>query len=849
MTLFDRILSALRRWLRPAPAPSPLSPEATQRLFMARYSWFRELLTANSTTLEAMAELETALRDGRTLSMTFIRSRCTLATVNVYKIVTNMRRLADGRYAELNPVFTHLQEEIESLLAGNTVKAGGELVLPIGQTGRQHADLTGEKMANLGEAGSLPGVRIPPGFVLTAAATSLFFQRNNLYPRINHLIQQMHIGDLEDLHRKSDAIQTLIRESPLPPEIEQLLFDHFDRMAIEHPNLRLAVRSSGLAEDLGQASFAGLYHTELDVDRDHLAAAYTAVLASKYTPRAISYRLAKGFRHEETEMCVGCLAMIEAAVSGVCYSRAIGGQGQLLDIFAAAGGAKAIVDGTGTTDHWQLERTPPHHIIQRPEHGTATLAEAQATALAVIAMQLEEHFGAPQDIEWSIDHEGKLFVLQSRPISTAALALPVRGQSRPDDQRVLLHGGVTGCGGVGCGEVRIVRSAQDMLTFPKRAVLVVKHPLPEWAPLLKRAVALVTETGSEAGHLATIAREFGLPALLAVDQASERLQDGETITVDAGLRTIYRGRIEELLRQPPQRPNPMAGSPVQKTLIALLKLISPLNLTDPASADFQAANCRTLHDITRFCHEKSVIEMFEFGARYRFDKAAAKRLKDTLPIQWWVIDLGEGFQAGTDVRQQEVTIADVACTPMLAIWEGMHAVPWKGPPTAPLRTMVSFLFQSALSDSLDPTRTSALRETNYFLISKKYCNLSVRLGYHYAMIEAMLGDRPVDRHITFRFKGGAAGESQRVQRIELLAEVLAHFGYRIDRVGDALTARVERESEQTIADQLKVLGYLTIHTRQLDLVMTEAGALRYYRDRFIEEIKDMLNHERSTVQS
>ena len=117
------------------------------------------------------------------------------------------------------------------------------------------------------------------------------------------------------------------------------------------------------------------------------------------------------------------------------------------------------------------------------------------------------------------------------------------------------------------------------------------------------------------------------------------------------------------------------------------------------------------------------------------------------------------------------------------------------------------------------------------------------------MIEAMLGDRPVDRHITFRFKGGAAGESQRVQRIELLAEVLAHFGYRIDRVGDALTARVERESEQTIADQLKVLGYLTIHTRQLDLVMTEAGALRYYRDRFIEEIKDMLNHERSTVQS
>jgi pyruvate, water dikinase len=342
MSFFDRILSPLRRWLRPAPAPPPLSPEETQRLFMARYRWFRELLTANNTTLEAMAELETALRDGRTLSMTFIRSRCTLATVNVYKIITNLHHLADGRYQGLSPVFARLQEEIETLLAGNTGRAGGELALSIEQTGRHHADLTGEKMANLGEAGSLPGVRIPPGFVLTAVATSLFFQRNNLYPRINHIIQQMHIGNLEDLHRKSEAIQTLIRESPLPPEIERLLFDHFDRLAAEHPDLRLAVRSSALAEDLGQASFAGLYHTELDVDRDHLAAAYTAVLASKYTPRAISYRLAKGFRHEETEMCVGCLAMIEAKVSGVCYSRAIGGQGELLDIFAATGAPRPL---------------------------------------------------------------------------------------------------------------------------------------------------------------------------------------------------------------------------------------------------------------------------------------------------------------------------------------------------------------------------------------------------------------------------------------------------------------------------------------------------------------------------
>jgi pyruvate,water dikinase len=847
MTIIDRLLTTLRRFLRPSPTPPLLSPEELQRLFTARYRCFRELLSANTNTLEAMAELEKALRDGRTLSMTFIRARCTLVTVNVYKIIRNLNKIADGRYNELERIFSRLQQSIETLLAGDQGRSDGDPVLPLERIGRAQADLAGEKMANLGEAGSLAGIHIPPGFALTAVATRLFFQRNQLYPKINHIIQQMDIADLEDLHRKSAAIQEMIRNCPLPPELESLLFTHFDRLAAAMPGLKVAVRSSALGEDLGQASFAGLYHTELQVGRDTLIFAYKSVLASKYTPRAISYRLAKGFRHEETEMCVGFLAMVEAATSGICYSRSISGQGDTLDLFFAPGSAKGIVDGTRSTSHLLMERTAPHRIVRRLEAEDALgawLADAQAISLAEIGMRLERHFGAPQDIEWSIDPAGTLFILQSRPISASPFTATETDQSpTPADERLLLNGGVTGCAGAGCGPVFIVRSPEDMLHFPKRAVLVVRHPLPEWAPLLKRAAALVAETGSEAGHLATLSREFGLPSLLALDRATEILTNGETVTVDATIRTIYRGRIEALLDDSGTRPNPMDGSPVQQTLISVLKLISPLNLTDPASPDFHASRCRTLHDITRFCHEKSVIEMFDFGKRYHFDKGAAKRLHNTLPLEWWVIDLGGGFQPGYDVRRTDIAINDITCPPMQAIWEGMHAVAWEGPPSARLRTMVSFLFQSALHNGLDPSRTSALREKNYFLISKNYCNLSVRLGYHYAMIEAMLGNRPVDRYITFRFKGGAAGEDQRVQRIELLAEVLDQFDYRIERIGDALTARVEGETERFIADRLKVLGYLTLHTRQLDMVMADAGARQFFRDKFIQEIGEMLNHE------
>jgi len=842
MTIVDRFFSIVRRFRRGSATSPRLSPEELHRLFLSRYRSFRELLVANANALEAMAEMEKVLRDGRTLSMTFIRARCTLVTVNVYKIIHNLKKIADGRYGELDRVFLRLQQHIETLLEGNRGRAKGELMLPLDRIDRTQADLTGEKMANLGEIGSLPGIRIPPGFALTVVASRLFFQRNQLYPKINHIIQQMDIADLEDLDRKSTTIQEMIRACPLPPEVETLLLEGFDRLATANPRLRLAVRSSALGEDLGQASFAGLYHTELSVDRDALVAAYKSVLASKYSSRAISYRLAKGFIHEETEMCVGCLAMVEAVTSGICYTRSIGGRGNTLDLFAAPGAGKGIVEGTCPTRHFRLDRTPPYALCLPGEAGNGLLTEAQAVALADIGMRLERHFGAPQDIEWSIDATGTIFVLQSRPISVPSFDTATASRQLPDDEQLLLHGGVTGCGGSGSGPVFIVRSPADMHQFPKRAVLVIKHPLPEWAPLLKRAVALVAETGSEAGHLATISREFGLPALLALPGATEKLVNGQIVTVDADNRAVYRGRIEELLVETVARPNPMAGSPIQRTLIEVLKLITPLNLTDPAADDFHAANCRTLHDITRFCHEKSVIEMFEFGRRYHFDKGAAKRLGDTLPLEWWVIDLGGGFHPGYDIHRKEIAITDIASAPMLAIWEGMHAVAWEGPPAARFRTMVSFLMQSAMNNGLNPGRSSALREKNYFLISKNYCNLSVRLGYHYAMIEAMLGDRPVDRYITFRFKGGAASDEQRIRRIELLAEVLETFDYRIDRIGDALTARVERESERFVIDRLKVLGHLTVHTRQLDMVMADPGAQRFFRDKFIQEIGDMLNH-------
>ena len=846
--MMKNLLTSIKDLLGISIVPT-LSTEELQALFKTKYRFFRELLTANNNALEAMAELETALRDGRTFSMTFIRSKSTVVTVNIYKMVQNLRKLADGGYVNLEKSFDRIQEQIDAIIDKEIILPEGDWFIPMVRVNRSMAELTGEKMANLGEAATLPGITIPPGFAVSSTASRHFYLENNIYPEINRLFQQTDAHDMEDMLNKSKEVQQLIINSTLPPELERQLYAQFDQLLeINGEDVKMAVRSSALGEDLGRASFAGLYHTELFVDREHLIQAYKKVLASKYSPQAMTYRLAKGYRHEDIVMCVGCLAMIPAQISGICYSQSINGRIGTLDIFFSSGTAKGIVDGTKKTSHFTVERQPPHPIVEQkyaPDGEGAGLSEAQAKELAVISMKLEHHFGSPQDIEWSIDPAGTIYVLQSRPISVHLFAGDNGAAKVFEDERLLLQGGVTGCAGVGCGPVHIVRTHEDMVHFPKKSVLVVEHPLPEWAPLLKRATAMVAETGSEAGHLATISREFSLPSLLSLDHAVQTLENGDMVTVDATNRAIYRGRIEELLAQhTKKRANPMDGSPVQQTLTDVLQLISPLTLTDPASPYFRASLCATMHDITRFCHEKSVVEMFDFGKRYHFDEGAAKRLVDNMPLEWWVINLSDGFAAAFDPTKKFINISEVVSTPMLAIWQGMHVYPWEGPPSVSMRGMGAILFQSAMNPALDPAVASTMNQKNYFLVSRNYCNLSVRLGYHYAMIEAFISSLRTERYVTFRFKGGAADESRRVGRIELLAEILARFDFRVELTGDALAARVEKRTQKFLFSRLKVLGYLIIHTRQIDMVMADPQQCQRYRQKFIQEIEEMLSHDK-----
>ena len=823
-------------------------PQELQNAFRNHYQHFRALLTANNNALELMAEAEQMLASGRPFGMAFVRGNCTALTVNVFKMIKHLNALADGGYAALAPRFKEISGRIETILDRQPHIAAGPPLLDMARVDRTCIDLVGEKMANLGEIRNRLGLNTPDGFVITATAAGQFMAAGELQAEVNRRLKSLDVDDLEDLYTTSAAVQQLISSAPLPEELEtQIQRAYFQLSARAGGEVLVALRSSALGEDAMRVSFAGQYRTQLNVTPEFLGRTYKEILAGKYKSQAIVYRQQRGYRHQDVVMCVGCLAMVKAVVSGVTYSRPPGDpRADGVMIHAVQGLATGAVDGDVPHELWRVARFSPHPILSNRHitEGAPLLTNLQLAELAGVAVRLEDHFGSPQDIEWSYDEEGRLFILQSRPLSD-----PEGGEPQPpppigqDLAPVLLAGGSTVSPGSACGVVFKVDSSLDLLRFPPGGVLVVKSPYPDWAVLVNRATAIVSETGQTAAHLATVAREFGVPALFGVEGSFNQLNNGQLVTVDATGHRIHPGRVESLLVAQPEKPSLMHGSPIEQLLREIMALVTPLNLTNPASPYFRPSACETLHDLTRFCHEKAVQEMFRFGARHGFDQRSARQLVVETPFQWWVIDLDDGFAPDRTPDKHFIHLRDIRSTPMLALWRGMTAIPWAGPPPVDLGGLGAIIFQSTRNPRIDPAVSSGLNTRNYFLVARNFCNLSVRLGYHLALAEANLSEYLTESYISFQFKGGAADAERRLLRVGLLGEILAAFDFRVELKGDTLTARIEKRPVAYLEDRLQVLGYLMIHTRQIDMVMADEEVRDQYRAKILADLAVILpNH-------
>lgn len=848
-------INAISRILR---NPSADDRSSSSR-FIERCENFRLLLSANNSALKRMAGLTEASRSDKPLGMTYIRAENIRISADVRNMVERLCRLAPGRYDGLKDAFNRILVQMDKELAEDEDTCGGPSIINLKDLNSGLISEAGSKMALMGEIASMPGINVPDGFSITASAFRTLLRETGLGDELKRMAQICGEDSYASLRVLENNIREAIMLCQFPQDFENEISAAAGKLAAGR-KVSFAVRSSALCEDGMETSFAGQFHTELGVVHDEVVEAYRNVLASMYTVTAFTYRLNHGIRDDEMVMCVGCMEMIDAVAGGVAYSRDPSGlhEGQII-VSAVHGLPSCIVSGIIRSDYWRLDRDSLEVIHEeladqewgqfmafdgsvvrrrlRPEKDMIPSIDCEVLSrIAQTVLKLEAHFDCPQDMEWALNGDGILYVLQCRPLGIMEQQEAQEDFNDGQNYPVIADSCQPASSGIASGIPYFVEHGQDMADFPSGGVLLTRVASPELAALLPDASAVIAEFGSCTGHLANVAREYEIPALIGVPDAVEKLKGAGEVIVDA-----VRGRIlsGSLGRSAGPRKTGNTDTPVRRALSSVLELIVPLTLTDPGSRDFIPERCETLHDITRFCHEKAVAEMFKERAGIN---GSAKQMLDGEKLQYWIIDLGGGISE--DVVSNDdgyVRFEDIRSNAMKSLWYGMTGLPWEGPPDVCVNGLASVLFGATCNPALVPGVRNSMGERNYFIVGRNYCSLQTRMGFHYCTIEGFAGDDTEMNYVLFQFKGGAADMGRRSLRLRLVAEILAEHGFHTAVSEDVLYARMEGFPLDMVERGLVVAGYLLVQTRQLDMVMKDGSAIEDYRNKFHREIDILLS--------
>ena len=447
----------------------------------------------------------------------------------------------------------------------------------------------GGKNASLGEMISQlsgAGVQVPGGFATTSDAYREFLARGKLDERIARRLDGLDVNDVSRLAKAGTEIRNWISAQELPRRLRDEIAAAYGGLADgAGADASFAVRSSATAEDLPDASFAGQQETFLNVrGLEPLYGAVKKVFASLYNDRAISYRVHKGYTHQEVALSAGIQRMVRSdlGASGVMFTLDTeSGFDQVVFITSAYGLGETVVQGQVNPDEFYVYkrglREGKRSILRRglgskavkmiyaegredghtvrtvtvpePERRRFSISDAEVEELARYAMIIEAHYGRPMDIEWGKDGaDGRLYVLQARPetVKTGEKVDTLRRYRLKQRSEVLATGRAIGQK-IGSGPVRIVKTAAEMSSVREGEVLVTDMTDPDWEPVMKRAAAIVTNRGGRTCHAAIIARELGIPAVVGCGDATKVLKDGRPVTVscaegDTGF--VYRGALE-----------------------------------------------------------------------------------------------------------------------------------------------------------------------------------------------------------------------------------------------------------------------------------------------------------------
>lgn len=346
---------------------------------------------------------------------------------------------------------------------------------------------------------------------------------------------------------------------------------------------------------------------------------------------------------------------------------------------------------------------------------------------------------------------------------------------------------------------------------------------------MPQAAAISTDAGSATGHMALLAREFQVPMILNTGKASQILQPGQEVTVDANYNNVYAGIITELLEQRPAKRNDLADSPVFRSLKEVLRKVVPLNLINPQSETFTPENCLTIHDLVRFAHEYSMREMFKLTESEIQGGGEVMDLDSGLPFKVRILDLGGGVKRRW---KNKVRPEQISSIPFKAFWQGLMAMRW---PQAKPEGAKSFLSVFVKSEEEVALGADPYRDQSYVALSENYMNFSIRLGYHLSAVEAYVSGQINDNYITFTFRGGGSTPERRERRARLIEAIIDRMDLQYERKGDTIKARIAKYPPEQMNRRLVLIGKRTLYTKQLDMALFSEGIADWYIKDFIRE--------------
>jgi pyruvate,water dikinase len=456
--------------------------------------------------------------------------------------------------------------------------------IPLHRISMKDLPQVGGKNASLGEMInklSAFGIHVPDGFAVKVDAFNKFLSHNNLVERLKKELASLNQSTLANLSEVALTCRTMVLEGTFPAEVEKDIHHAYNSLMEVGLNPSLAVRSSATAEDSPTASFAGQHDSFLNVSgSDKLLAAIIKCYASLFNDRAIKYRIDNGFGDLNVGISVGVQVMVRSDIgsAGVIFTiEPETGNKNLIYLTGAWGLGESVVQGAVNTDEFYLFKTPTGapSIVHRSlgskdqmlvfgDRSVNTgwknvpasmrdqfiLTDEEVALLGKWSLIIENHYNLPMDIEWAKDGiTGRLFIVQARPETVHSrlkkTAATMKEYSLQSSKPAILSGKAVGRSVV-AGRVCIVKSLADGAKVKTGDIIVADITNPDWNALLRKAVCIVTNKGGRTSHASIVARELGIPALVGTMSATEKLVDGQEITVscaDGDEGHVYDGRL------------------------------------------------------------------------------------------------------------------------------------------------------------------------------------------------------------------------------------------------------------------------------------------------------------------